>query len=146
LASSPQVKPRSTYFAIGMVGWIPYARLVRGEVLVVKEQEYIQAAKTIGARDRRVIWRHLMPNAITPVAIFATSDVIGNILFVAALSFLGLGIQPPTPELGTMIAEGRKFMLSYWNQIVFPGLAIITIGVPFIVLGDSLADFLRPQG
>ena len=133
------------YIAIGIVGWITYARLARGEVLVAKQLEYTVAARAIGARDRRVIWRHLMPNVITPAIIFAMSDVVLNILFAAALGFLGLGIQPPSPELGSMIADSRKFMLTNANLTTFPGLAVVFIGVAFSILGDGLADYLRPQ-
>jgi peptide/nickel transport system permease protein len=132
------------YIAIGIVGWIAYARLLRGEILVAKELEYTLAARTIGAGDRRIIWRHLMPNVITPCIVFAMSDVVLNILYVSALGFLGLGIQPPLPELGTMIADGRKFMLTYPNLTTFPGLGVVVIGVAFSVLGDGLADYLRP--
>ncbi|MDY7076109.1 MAG: ABC transporter permease [Chloroflexota bacterium] len=132
------------YIAIGIIGWIGYARLVRGEILVAKELEYALAARAIGARDRRIIWRHLMPNVITPAIVFAMSDVVLNILYVAALGFLGLGVQPPFPELGTMIANGRKFILTYPNLTTFPGLGIVSIGIAFSVLGDGLADYLRP--
>ena len=132
------------YIAIGIVGWIAYARLLRGEVLVAKETEYALAARTIGAKDSRIIWRHLMPNVITPCIVFAMSDVILNILYVAALGFLGLGIQPPDPEVGTMIAEGRKLILTHPNLTTFPGLAVVVIGIAFSVLGDGLADYLRP--
>jgi peptide/nickel transport system permease protein len=134
------------YIAIGIVGWIAYARLVRGEILVAKELEYIEAAKTIGAKDRRIIWRHLMPNVLTPAIVFAMSDVILNILYVSALGFLGLGVQPPDPELGTMIADGRKFILDFPNLTTFPGLGVVAIGIAFSVLGDGLADYLRPSG
>jgi peptide/nickel transport system permease protein len=134
------------YIAIGIVGWIAYARLVRGEILVAKELEYIEAAKTIGARDGRIIWRHLMPNVLTPAIVFAMSDVILNILYVSALGFLGLGVQPPNPELGTMIADGRKFILNFPNLTTFPGLGVVAIGIAFSVLGDGLADYLRPSG
>jgi len=134
------------YIAIGIVGWIAYARLVRGEILVAKELEYIEAAKTIGARDGRIIWRHLMPNVLTPAIVFAMSDVVLNILYVSALGFLGLGVQPPDPELGTMIADGRKFILNFPNLTTFPGLGVVAIGIAFSVLGDGLADYLRPSG
>ena len=132
------------YIAIGVVGWIAYARLLRGEVLVAKETEYALAARTIGAKNGRIIWRHLMPNVITPCIVFAMSDVILNILFVASLGFLGLGVQPPSPELGTMIADGRKLILTHPNLTTFPGLAVVLIGIAFSVLGDGLADYLRP--
>ncbi len=133
------------YIAIGVVGWITYARLARGEILVAKEMDYALAARAIGARDSRIIWRHLMPNVMTPAIIFAMSDVVLNILFASALGFLGLGIQPPSPELGAMIADGRKFMLTEPNLTTFPGLAVVLVGVAFSVLGDGLADYLRPQ-
>ncbi len=132
------------YIAIGIVGWIAYARLLRGEMLVAKETEYALAARTIGVKNGRIIWRHLMPNVITPCIVFAMSDVILNILFVASLGFIGLGIQPPTPELGTMIADGRKFILGYPNLTTIPGLAVVFIGIAFSILGDGLADYLRP--
>ena len=132
------------YIAIGIVGWIAYARLLRGEILVAKETEYTLAARTIGAKNSRIIWNHLMPNVITPCIVFAMSDVILNILFVASLGFIGLGIQPPTPELGTMISDGRKFILGNPNLTTFPGLAVVLIGIAFSVLGDGLADYLRP--
>jgi peptide/nickel transport system permease protein len=132
------------YIAIGIVGWIAYARLLRGEVLVAKETEYALAARTIGAKNSRIIWRHLMPNVITPCIVFAMSDVILNILYVSALGFLGLGVQPPTPEIGTMIADGRKLILTYPNLTTFPGLAVVLIGIAFSILGDGLADYLRP--
>lgn len=132
------------YIAIGIVGWIAYARLLRGEMLVAKETEYALAARTIGVKNSRIIWRHMMPNVITPCIVFAMSDVILNILFVASLGFIGLGIQPPTPELGTMIADGRKFILAYPNLTTIPGLAVVLIGIAFSVLGDGLADYLRP--
>jgi peptide/nickel transport system permease protein len=134
------------FIALSINGWITYARLVRGEVLVNKEKEYIQAAVLLGASDRRIIMRHLMPNVITPAIVFSTIAVVGNILLVAALSFLGLGVQPPTPEIGSMIARGRQFILTHWNLIIFPGLAVGIIGIAFSALGDGLADFLRPEG
>lgn len=133
------------YIAIGLVGWIAYARLIRGEILVAKELDYVQAARTIGAHDRRIIWRHLLPNVITPALVFAMSDVILNILYASALGFLGLGVQPPTPELGAMIADGRKFILNVPNLTTFPGLAVVAVGIAFSVLGDGLADYLRPS-
>ncbi len=133
------------YIAIGMVGWISYARLVRAEVLAAKELEYVQAARVIGATDRRIIWRHLLPNVISPAIVFAMSDVVWNVFAAGALGFLGLGVQPPLPELGVMIADGRKFILSYPYLAVFPGLAVGVVGVAFSLLGDGLADYLRPS-
>jgi peptide/nickel transport system permease protein len=133
------------YIAIGLVGWISYARLTRGEVLVDKELDYTTAARTIGCRDRRIIWNHLMPNVVTPAIVFGMSDIILNILFAAALGFLGLGVQPPAAELGTMVADGRAMLLTQPNLTTFPGLAIVMVGIAFSILGDGLADYLRPN-
>ncbi len=126
-----------------MVGWISYARLVRGEILVAKHQEYVLAAKTLGNSSRRIILRHVLPNVIGPAIVYAMSDAVLNILLGAALSFLGLGVQPPTPEWGSMIQEARNFIRQAWWMPTFPGLAIILTGVGFSLLGDGLADRLQ---
>lgn len=133
------------YLAFTLVAWISFARIVRGEVLVVKRMEYVQAAKVVGYSHLRIILRHILPNAITPAIVFMMSDVVLTILAVTALGFLGLGIQPPTPEWGVMIAEGRNFIFDGWWGSLFPGLAIVYVGVTFALLGDGLDDFLRPK-
>ena len=131
------------YIAIGVVGWITFARLARGEVLVAKQLDYALAARAIGARDRRVIWRHLMPNVITPAIIFAMSDVVLNILFAAALGFLGLGIQPPSPDWGLMISEEYSQIINgYWWPVVYPSLAIASLVVAVNLIADSLQGVL----
>jgi peptide/nickel transport system permease protein len=133
------------YLAFALVAWISFARIVRGEVLVLRRQEYIQAALVLGYSHGRILLRHVLPNAITPAIIFMMSDVVLTILAVTALGFLGLGIQPPTPEWGVMIAEGRNFIFDGWWGSLFPGLAIVYVGVTFNFLGDGLDDVLRPK-
>jgi len=128
------------YLAIALVGWSAYARIVRAEVLVVKQQEYILAARGMGYGDGRILFRHILPNVITPAFVFAMSDVVLCILLGASLSFLGLGVQPPTPEWGAMIAEGRNFIINAWWIATFPGLGIIVTGLGFSLLGDGLAE------
>src|SRR5690606_6938961 len=132
------------FVAIWLVGWIAYARIVRGEILVVKRLEYVEAARVVGLTDRAIILRHIVPNVITPVVVFAMADMVLNILVDASLSFLGLGTQPPNPEWGLMIAEGRDFFLRSWQLTTIPGLAILVVGTGFSLLGDGLADLLRP--
>ena len=134
------------YLAFALVAWISFARIVRGEVLVLKQQEYVQAALVLGYSHWRILLRHVLPNAITPAIVFMMSDVVLTILAVTALGFLGLGIQPPTPEWGVMIAEGRNFVFDGWWGSLFPGLAIVYVGVTFTFLGEGLDDFLRPKG
>ncbi len=134
------------YLAMILAGWVSYARLFRGEILTVKNLEYIQGAAAIGASDLRVIRRHLLPNVITVGIIFAMSDAVLNILLGGALSFLGLGVQAPTPEWGLMIAEGRDFLLTSPAMVVAPGVALLWLGVALNLLGDRLADRLRPGG
>jgi peptide/nickel transport system permease protein len=134
---------RNLFIGIGLVGWIAYARLVRGEILVAKNQEYVLAAKTLGNGPARIIGRHILPNVIAPAVVFAMSDAVLNILLGAALSFLGLGVQPPTPEWGSMIQEARNFIRQAWWMPTFPGLAIIVTGIAFSVFGDGLAERLQ---
>jgi peptide/nickel transport system permease protein len=134
------------YLAFTLVVWISFARIVRGEVLVVREQEYVMAARLLGYSHGRIVLRHVLPNAITPAMVFAMADVVLTILAVTALSFLGLGVQPPTPEWGIMIADGRNFIFDAWWISTFPGLAIIYAGITFTLLGDGLDDLLRPKG
>jgi peptide/nickel transport system permease protein len=134
----------SLFSAISLVGWMPYARLVRGEILSVKRKEYVVAARALGGRDRHLLWRHLLPNAISPAIVFAASAVSFNILAAASLGFLGLGVRPPAVEWGAMIAEGRVFLLTSPGLLLFPSLALAITGVIFSLIGDGLADALRP--
>jgi ABC-type dipeptide/oligopeptide/nickel transport system permease subunit len=132
---------------IGVVGWAGMARLVRGQVLVVRQLEYVQAVRALGAMDRRILVRHVLPNVIAPVVIAATLGVAGAIMAEAALSFLGLGVQPPTPSWGAMIADGRdlaQLRNAPWTS-VFPGVAIGAAVLGFNLLGDALRDALDPR-
>ena len=132
---------------IGVVGWAGMARLVRGQVLVVRELEYVQAMRAIGARDWRILARHVLPNVIAPVIIAATLGIAGAIMAEAALSFLGLGVQPPTPSWGSMIADGRdlsQLRSAPWTSLS-PGLAIGLAVLAFNLLGDALRDALDPR-
>jgi peptide/nickel transport system permease protein len=134
------------YLAFTLVVWISFARIVRGEVLVVRESEYIMAARMLGFSHARIILRHVLPNAITPAIVYAMADVVLTILAITALSFLGLGVQPPTPEWGIMIADGRNFIFNAWWISTIPGLAIVYAGIAFSLLGDGLDTLLRPKG
>lgn len=133
------------YLAFSLVVWISFARIVRGEVLLVRRLEYTQAVRVLGYSHARIMLRHVLPNVITPAIVFMMSDVVLTILAVTSLGFLGLGIQPPTPELGIMISEGRTFIQDGWWISVFPGLAIVYIGMTFTLIGDGLDDLLRPK-
>jgi len=135
------------FATIGVVGWAGIARLVRGQVLVVRQLEYIQAIRALGARDWRIMLRHVLPNVIAPVVIAATLGVAGAIMAEAALSFLGLGVPPPAPSWGSMIADGRdlsQLRNAPWTS-VFPGLAIGAAVLGFNLLGDALRDALDPK-
>ncbi len=134
----------SVYLAIALVAWVSYARLVRGEVLVARNLEYVEAARALGASEIRTIGRHILPNVIGPTLVYATSDVIMSIVVVTSLSYLGLAARPPSPEWGAMITEGRAFMATAWWISVFPGLAVVVTGIAFSLFGDGLADALRP--
>jgi ABC-type dipeptide/oligopeptide/nickel transport system permease subunit len=135
------------FLTIGLVGWAGMARLVRGQVLVVRELEYVQAMRALGARDWRIIAAHVLPAIIAPVVIAATLGVAAAIMAEASLSFLGLGVQPPTPSWGSMIADGRDLSQlrgAPWTS-VFPGLAIGLTVLGFNLLGDALRDALDPR-
>ena len=134
------------YIAVTIVSWISFARIIRGEILVIRQSEYILAAKALGYSTKRILLRHIIPNVISPAIIFAMADIVLTILAITSLSFLGLGIQPPTPEWGLMVADGRTFITDAWWISTFPGIAIIIVGITFTLLGDGLDDFLRPEG
>ena len=135
------------FVTIGIVGWAAMARLVRGQVLVLRQLEFIQAIRALGAPDFRIILRHVLPGVIAPVVIAATLGVAGAIMAEAALSFLGLGVQPPTPSWGSMVAEGRdlnQLRNAPWTSL-FPGLAIGAVVLGFNLLGDAMRDALDPR-
>ncbi len=135
------------FVVIGLVGWAGMARLVRGQVLVVRQLEFVQAAQALGARDRRVIARHVLPSVIAPVVVAMTLGMAGAIMAEASLSFLGLGVQAPTPSWGGMIADARdlgQLRTAPWTSII-PGLAIGATELGFNLLGDALRDALDPR-
>jgi len=130
---------------LGLTGWMGIARIVRSEVLSLREREFVQAARALGMSDLRIIVRHVVPNTLAPVIVFATLLIGNTILVEAGLSFLGLGVQPPTPSWGNMISEGRDALLTAWWVATFPGLAIVFTVVAFNLLGDGLRDALDPR-
>ncbi len=131
--------------ALATIGWVGYARLVRGQVLKVRELEYVTAAKALGARSPRVILRHVLPNVMNPVIVMATLGLAGAILSEAALSFLGLGVQPPTPSWGAMLTSGRRYLGLANHLAYFPGAAIMLAVMGLNFLGDGLIDALDPK-
>ena len=131
--------------ALGFAGWVTYARVVRGEVLSVKEREFVVAARAIGSRHSRIVFRHILPQVVTPLIIVATLQIAWMIVIEAALSFLGLGVQPPTPTWGNMLADGREYMLDAWWFPTFPGLAIVITVLGINTLGDWLRDIFDPR-
>jgi peptide/nickel transport system permease protein len=132
-------------FALTIIGWVGYARLVRGQVLRAREFEYVQAARAAGATAVRILWRHVIPTAIPAVVVQATLGMAGAIIGEAALSFLGLGVQPPTPSWGTMLNGGRAHLLDAPHLTIFPGLAIALLVLGFNFLGDGLRDVTDPR-
>jgi ABC-type dipeptide/oligopeptide/nickel transport system permease subunit len=148
IAIAAAVKPSlpAVFVVIGIVGWAGMARLVRGQVLLARGLEYVQAARALGASDARIIARHLLPNVIAPVIVAATLGIGGAIMAEAALSFIGLGAQPPTPSWGGMVAEGRDLLrVAPWVSLV-PGLAIGIAVLGLNLLGDGLRDALDVRG
>lgn len=136
---------RNVMIAVGIATIPTYARIVRASVITIKDQEFIEAARAIGANDFRIIGRHIMPNAMAPIIVQGTLGVANAILAAAGLSFIGLGIQPPTPEWGAMLSQGRQFIRDYWHMTTFPGLAIMTTIFGLNLLGDGLRDALDPR-
>ena len=131
---------QNIYIAVFLVAWTMYARLARAEMLVEKNKDYILAAQVLGFGTNRIILKHAMPNIITSSIIFSMFDFVLNILLVSGLSFLGLGVQPPTPEWGAMVAEGRDFILNAWWISTLPGLVIVLTGFTLCLLGDGLSE------
>jgi peptide/nickel transport system permease protein len=129
----------SIYIAVFLVAWTMYARLARAEMLVERSKDYMLAAKTLGYPTSRIIFRHALPNIIGSSVVFSMADFVLNILLLSGLSFLGLGIQPPEPEWGAMVAEGRDFIFENWWICTLPGLAIVVAGTSLSLIGDGLA-------
>lgn len=131
--------------AIAVVTWPVYARLARSQVLSLREREFVEAARSLGASTPRILWRHILPNTLAPLLVQASFDMGGAILTAAGLSFIGFGAQPPTPEWGVMISEGRKFITTHPWLSLFPGLAILLTVAAFNLIGDGLRDALDPR-
>ncbi len=132
----------NVFIAIGLLGWPSIARVFRGSILSVKENEYVDAARALGASDLRIMARHIMPNAVAPIIVYGTMSIGGAILTEAALSFLGMGVQPPTPSWGLMLSEARAFLFTAPWLMIFPGAAILTTVLAYVLLGDGLRDAL----
>ncbi len=130
---------------LGFASWVIYQRVVRGEVLAIREREYIEAARVSGARDGRILVRHILPNLLTPLIVIATLQVAQMIIAESALSFLGLGVQPGIPSWGSMLADGRNYLTVAWWVATLPGLAIVMTVLAINVLGDWLRDELDPR-
>jgi peptide/nickel transport system permease protein len=131
------------YIAVSVVGWVFYAQIMRAEVQVQKQSDYAAAARVLGYGEPRIIFRHLLPNAITPIIVYWMTDMALAILLGSSLGYLGLGAQPPTAEWGVLIADGKNFMSTAWWMSVFPGIAIVLAGLGFSLVGDSIADVFR---
>jgi peptide/nickel transport system permease protein len=134
---------RNLFVAIIAVSWVFYARIVRGEVLATKNKEFVDAAKVVGCRDKRILGRHILPNVITAPVVYFASDAVLNMVFAGTLGYLGLGVQPPNPEWGAMVAENRGFLAVYPNLVLIPSLFILVTGIAFSLIGDGLADLMR---
>ena len=130
---------------LGLTGWTTYARVVRAEVLSLREREYVTAVLAMGGGTARILWRHLLPNVMNPAIVIATLEVARMIIIESALSFLGLGVQPPTPAWGSMLADGRQFLVTSWWPATLPGLAIMLTVLSINLLGDWLRDTLDPR-
>ena len=130
---------------IGVSSWVVYARIVRGAALSLREREFVQAAQALGSRDGRILIRHVLPNVFTPWLVVATLDMARVIVIESALSFLGLGVQPPTPTWGGMLADGRVYISTAWWLATFPGLAILVTVLGINLFGDGLRDTLDPR-
>ena len=132
-------------FALSLGGWVGYARLVRAQVLAVREREFVEAARALGASDARLIVRHIWPNIIQPVIVQAAIGMAGAILAEATMSFLGLGVPPPTPSWGSMLNDGRSYLFSAPHLVLFPAAAVMLAVLSFNFIGDGLRDYLDPR-
>jgi peptide/nickel transport system permease protein len=147
MAISAILRPSLTnaLIAIAVTSWPTYARLIRAQVLSLRARDFVEAARAEGARDMMIILRHLIPNALAPLFVQATLNVGSIILISAGLSFIGFGAQPPTPEWGLMVSEGRRFLMDQWWIATFPALAILGLVMGFNFLGDGVRDLLDPR-
>ena len=134
------------YIAIWLLGWRDYTKLVRSETLIEKNSEYVQAARSLGYSNLRIMFRHILPNTINSAVVYAVSDIMVCMLVGASLSFLGLGVQPPTPEWGAIISEGRPYILQAWWMCALPGLALAVTGTSLSLLGEGISHILTNDG
>jgi peptide/nickel transport system permease protein len=130
---------------IGISGWVTYARIARGQVLSVREKEFVEASRAQGGSQWRIVWHHILPNILSPLIVVATLDLARTIILESTLSFLGLGIQPPTPSWGGMLSDGREYLLSAWWIATFPGVALMLTALSFNRLGDWVRDLTDPR-
>jgi peptide/nickel transport system permease protein len=147
LAVIAMLEPSIWYIMIiiGLTGWMGVARLVRAEVLSLRERDFVVAARCIGASNTRIIFRHILPNAMSPVFVSATLGVAGAILTESALSFLGIGVQPPVPSWGNMLTAGKDYLEFAWWLSLFPGVAILVTVIAYNLVGEGLRDALDPR-
>jgi peptide/nickel transport system permease protein len=136
---------KGIYIAFAVVDWVVYARAVRSTTLVVRESDYVAAARGGGLSHWKVIVRHVLPNTITQAVVYVMNDIVLAIVAVVTLGYIGLGIQPPTPDWGTMISDGQPFLTTRWELATLPGIAVVLVGLGLSLLGDGLADVLRPS-
>ncbi|HUO16915.1 MAG TPA: ABC transporter permease [Verrucomicrobiae bacterium] len=131
--------------ALSLGGWVGYARLVRGQVLAAREREFVEAARALGASDLRIVVRHILPNIIQPVIVQAAIGMAGAVLAEATMSFLGLGVPPPTASWGTMLNDGRSYLFEAPHLVIFPAIAVMLAVLSFNFIGDALRDYLDPR-
>ncbi len=136
---------RNLIFALSIIGWVGYARLIRGQVLKVREYDFVTAARAVGTSDFRILLRHILPNAIQPLIVQASLGMAGAVLSEASLSFLGLGVPPPTPSWGSMLNDARPFLRDAPHLLIFPGIAVMLTVLAFNFVGDGLREWLDPK-
>ncbi|MDI3342052.1 MAG: ABC transporter permease [Sphaerobacter sp.] len=136
---------RNIIITLVIAGWVEYARIARGEILVLREREFVEAARVVGAGNLRIMLRHLLPNIATPLIVISTLQVARFIVAEASISFLGFGVQPPTPAWGSMISEGMKYIFNAWWLVTLPGLALALVALAVNTAGDWLRDVLDPR-
>lgn len=138
-------KLRNLVLALSIIGWVGYARLIRGQVLRVREFDFVTAARALGAKDWRIVLRHVLPNAIQPLIVQASLGMAGAVLSEASLSFLGLGVPPPTPSWGAMLNDARAYLRDAPHLLLFPGIAVMLTVLAFNFVGDGLREWLDPK-
>jgi peptide/nickel transport system permease protein len=136
---------RGIYIAITIVGWVSYTRIIRAEVFSHKRREYVLAARAGGLSTPRILVRHMLPNVVTQAIVFACSDIVLDLVAIVTLGYLGLGVQPPTPDWGRMMADGQTYITTRWELVTFPGIAVVITAAGLALIADGLADLLRPE-